>query len=501
VGEGGVGGRQDGKLVQPHPDPADPLLVRLAGRKLRLELDVVDDAPLLGVDQEHLAGLQPPFLHDLRFGDRQHANLGGHHDNVIVGDHVAGRPQPVAVQRGADPDAVGEGDRGRSVPRLHHRSVVLVERAPALVHQRVLLPRLRNHHHHRVRQRVAGHHQQLQGVVEAGGIGLAFVDQRIQLAQVLAQNRRAHHALARAHPVEVALDRVDLTVVRDHPVRVSQLPARERVGRKALVHQRNRRFDPGIGEVAVVAAHLVGQQQTLVHDGAGRHRRHEILAAVLQLQRLDLVARGLADHVKLPLKRVRNHDVVAAADEDLPDHRFALAHARRHRHVTVHGHIAPPQHHLAFSANAALELLLARQARGVLARQKNHADPVFPGRRQLHALREQLLAVKGVRYLDQDAGAVAVQGVGTHRAAVVQVAQDQQRVVDKLVAAVSLDVDDKADAAGVVLVRGRVKPASLRGFHRGVVGSRLHRLPPKRPLAGKSPRANLMQRIIASNEK
>ena len=46
---------------------------------------------------------------------------------VVVGDDEARRAQAVAVERGADLAAVGEGDGGRAVPRLHQGGVVLVE--------------------------------------------------------------------------------------------------------------------------------------------------------------------------------------------------------------------------------------------------------------------------------------------------------------------------------------------------------------------------------------
>ncbi len=49
----------------------DPLPVRLGRRELVLQLLVVDDAALLEVDQEHLAGLQAPLLDDPVLGDRQ----------------------------------------------------------------------------------------------------------------------------------------------------------------------------------------------------------------------------------------------------------------------------------------------------------------------------------------------------------------------------------------------------------------------------------------------
>ena len=61
--------------------------------------------------------------------------------------------------------------------------------------------------------------------------------------------RRAHERFARAHPVAVALQRVDLAVVRDHAVRVRQRPRREGVGREAAVHQRQRRLDARVDQI------------------------------------------------------------------------------------------------------------------------------------------------------------------------------------------------------------------------------------------------------------
>ena len=73
-----------------------------------------------------------------------------------------------------------------------------------------------------------------------------------------------------------------------------------------------------------------------------------------------------------------------------------------------------------------------------------------------------LLAEEPVRNLDQDAGAVAGQRVGADRAAVGQVLQDLQALLDDGVALRALDVRDEADAAGVVFV-GRVVETLLAG--------------------------------------
>ena len=315
-----------------------------------------------------------------------------------------------------------------------------------------------------MRKRVARHRQQLERVVEGRGVRLALEADRIELLQVVAQHRRLHDAFAGAHPVEVALDGVDLAVVRDHPVRVGQRPLGEGVGREALVHQGQRRHAGRILQVEVVLADLVGQQQALVDDGAARHAGHVVLAAVRELQALDRGGRGLADDIQLALERVRHDHVGATADEDLADHRLGLAHGGRHRHVGIHRHVAPAQQHLALGLDGALELLLAGQTGGVLLRQEDHADAVLARRGQIDALLGHLGTEELVRDLDQDARAVAHQRVCADRAAVVEVLEDLQTLLDDGMRLLALDVRDEADAAGIVFLGRVIQTAGSEGL-------------------------------------
>ena len=155
-----------GQRVERDARPVDPRAIRLGCRQRALQLGVIDDSALLGIDEQHLARLQAPFPDYLAFGNVEHSDLGGHDHVIVVGDDVSRRPEAVAVERGADLAAVGERHRRGPVPRLHQRRVVFVERAPVLVHQRIAVPGFRNHQHHRVRERVAAHEQELERVVE-----------------------------------------------------------------------------------------------------------------------------------------------------------------------------------------------------------------------------------------------------------------------------------------------------------------------------------------------
>ena len=75
----------------------NPLLVRLGVGESVFQFFIINDAASFQIDQEHLAGLQTPFIYDLRFGNRQHARFGSHHNQIVVGDDVTRRTQTVSI--------------------------------------------------------------------------------------------------------------------------------------------------------------------------------------------------------------------------------------------------------------------------------------------------------------------------------------------------------------------------------------------------------------------
>ncbi len=203
VGARGAG--NDGLEVFEHDlGVLHPLRVGMRGGELALDLLVGDDAALLQVDEQHLARLQAPGFDDGLVGNRQHAHLGGENDEAILGHEVAGGPEAVAVEGRADLASVGEADSGRAIPWLHQGGMILVECLALLAHERVAGPGLRDQHHHGMGERVATLDQELERIVEAGGVRLPLVGDGPELRDVVAEEFGIDTGLARRHPVDVA---------------------------------------------------------------------------------------------------------------------------------------------------------------------------------------------------------------------------------------------------------------------------------------------------------
>ena len=286
-------------------------------------------------------GLQAALLHDARGVDVDDAGLAGHDHAVVVGDPVAARAQPVAVEHRADDGAVGERDRRGAVPRLHERGVVAVEGALLGRHGRVVLPRLRDHHQHRVPDRAAGEVQQLEALVEGRGVGRAGRGDREGTLETRDQRGR-HQRLAGTHPVAVALHGVDLAVVGEVAVRVRERPRRERVGGEAAVHQRQRGLDPLVGEIGEELGELRRGEHALVDEGAARQRREvdHLVAGARTVELRELVLAALAHHEEHAVE-LDAGGAAGVVDEQLLEARH---HAQRRRadHRGVDRHLAPP---------------------------------------------------------------------------------------------------------------------------------------------------------------
>ena len=350
------------EVVELHDVLVEPRAVGLLGRDLVLDLLVLDDPALDEVDEEDLARLQAPEALDVLRAHVEHPGLRAQDDVAVLGLHPAPGAQAVAVERGADDAAVGEGHRGRAVPRLHQARVEGVEALELVGEVVAILVGLRDHHHHRVRQRPPGEHEQLEHVVERRGVRAAGAHDRQHLLQVDAEELRGERRLARPHPVDVAHQRVDLAVVADHAIGVGELPAREGVRREAAVHERQRAGEALVLQVGVEAAQLRRLEHALVDDGPARARRRVELRADGELD-------DAADDVELALEGVLVVlEAGARLDEELADVR-ARGVGGVADVVLVDRHVAPAEDALALDADVELEQLLdlaaaARRAAG-----------------------------------------------------------------------------------------------------------------------------------------
>ena len=284
----------DGEIPQVHQMGVQPLAVGLLAGVPLLHLRVVHQPPGGEIRQQHPPRLEPGLLHDPLRRDVQHPHLGGEDQLVVGGEIPPAGPQAVPVQHGAHHVPVGEHDGRRAVPGLHHGGVIVVEVPLLPAHLPVVGPGLGNAHHHRLGQGDAVHQQELQSVVQHGGVGAALVHHRQDLVHLRLQHRGVHGLLPGQHPVHVAPDGVDLAVVEDVAVGMGPLPAGGGVGGEPGVDQGDGALAVAVHQIGVELPQLPHQEHPLVHDGpAGEGADVGVDIGLLELP---------ADHVQLPVK-------------------------------------------------------------------------------------------------------------------------------------------------------------------------------------------------------
>ena len=312
-----------------------------------------------------------------------------------------------------------------------------------------------------------------------GGVGALAVDDRQDLLEVMLQHRAVEVWLAGADPGDVAAQRVDLAVVDDVAVGVRALPARRGVGRVAGVDEGERRLDGGVGEVRVEATHLRGDEHALVDDGARAHGAYVEDLVRKRRVRVGGALDGATADVELALEILASGDALGATEERLEDG----GHARLRRVaqvMRVDRHAAPEhERHAAFGAalledaDRGLDGSRVGDAIGlaglVAVREEEHRHAVITLVGEQLALLLRLLAEEAVRNLEQHARAISGVALKALAAAVLEVDEDREGVVESLVALDALQAGNGADSASVMLVAGTIQTGLA-----GVVLMRLH---------------------------
>jgi hypothetical protein len=297
-------------------DLADPFPEGSRGGEGILDLRVVEQLLLLHVDGDHLARAQRALFDDGGLVHGNHPRLGARDHQTIARHDVAHRAQPVPVEPGADPAAIGHRQRRGSVPRLHHRVAVGIHVHPRLRQLRGGVRPCLGHQHRLGHRRVAARaHQDLEHRVKRGAVRRPARDDRFDVLGHLPEIRARKPDLVGFHPVDVALQRVDLAVMGQHSEGLRQPPLREGVGRIALVIDREGGLEALVLQVGIELRHLLGQHHALVDDRPAGQRT--------EVQFLDTDGGGglldpAADDVKLALEGFLVH-ALGIGDDDLLD--------------------------------------------------------------------------------------------------------------------------------------------------------------------------------------
>ena len=187
--------------------------------------------------------------------------------------------------------------------------------------------------------------EELKHLVEAHRVAAARRADREQLLKVARNQAARQQALARAHPVAVALDRVDLAVVCDVAVRMRKRPARECVRREPGVHEGERRGESGVGHVREERLQLWRREHALVDDRSCGQRREV---------HFDFALDPLACAKDHALQRHAGKRWVVRRDEQLPEARHHGPRART-RNIRDDGNLAPAEHAKVFVSDDALD--------------------------------------------------------------------------------------------------------------------------------------------------
>ena len=446
----------DGDIGQLQQLLIEPFAVGILRGVAVLDRRILEDRPGPGVDEQHLARLQAGFAHDLLRRDRQRADLGGEDQIAVVRDQIPRRAQPVAVEHGADLLAVGEEDGGRAVPGLHHGGVVVEHVALFPGHVFIFSPGLGDAEHQGLRQLDAAVHEKFQRVVEHGGVGAVGLHDGVGAGDRVAEDGGRHRLLAGEHPVDVAADGVDLAVVEDDAVRVRPLPRGRGVGGEAGVDEREGGGIVRVLQIRIELPQLPDQKQALIDDRPAGHG-HDVGAGDGVL----ILAPGqIQPAVKIQPARCR----VRAADEALRD----VGHAAPGlfaQDLRTDRHVPPEQQLQPLAREDHLQQLPAAHALERVLREEDHGRAVIARvRERLPRLLRRLLKQR-VRQLRHDADAVAGGAVGVLAGAVRELFDDLQRAVERFMCSLSADIDNSADAAGVMLRLLLQRPVLVRLFH------------------------------------
>ncbi len=420
-----------------------PAAIRLAAGDVVFEFGVKQETLVLQIAVDHLAGLEASLADHFGGGNVQHAGFRSENEKAVLREGVAGGAQAVAVEKRAGVDAVGESDRGGTVPRLHQCGMVIEEPADVAAEMVVDAPRLWDQHEHGVREGASGGHEELEHVIQTGRVALSALDEREQLREIVPEQRTPEERFASCELVEVSAESVDFSVVRQTAERMRELPCGECVRAVTLVDQREGALEIRIGEVGVETVDLSGKEESLVDDAPAGATGDITLGNMFLDEAADDEELALED--RLIGERL-------SVDENLADEGTGFA----GDFADASGadrHLADGDDFCAFGTNDLFDLFFLAFA----AEEHHDGIGAFFRERCREDFTEEFIGDGS-----QDTGSVACFGVAAGGAAMHEAFQDGDTLFHDFMLGLIVQVRDKADAASIVFVLEAVKTAIFR---------------------------------------
>ena len=261
--------------------------------------------------------------------------------------------------------------------------------------------------------------------------------------------------LVALHPVDVAVDGVDLAVMGEHAKGLREAPGGEGISRVALVIDREAADEACIQQIRVEFRQRGRQEHALVDERTCRERAQ---VQFRDLGRDRLLLDPAADHEQVALHR-RAVALLGVPQQDLldlgPRGVRLLADA-----LDVDRHLAPAIDQVATGEDFGLDDLAAALLRAEIGLgQEGHAHRDTAGLKfvaaALHRIGEEIL-----RDLDMDAGTIAGLAIGIDSAAVPDGLERIDARLHHLAPRLAVERGDEAHAAGIML--GHVDMGVLR---------------------------------------
>jgi len=174
----------------------------------------------------------------------------------------------------------------------------------------------------------------------------------------------------------------------------------------------------------------------------------------------DFDPEPLANDEQFPLEHVHGR-VLAAANDRLAYDWFDIAGNPSDDRV-IDWHVTPAEEDLALFDDDLFEFFFTGESFALVRHKEDNAHGVFACGRELDTLFLAHGAEELVRHLNQDAGTVARLGVAAARAAMLQVFENLDPLLDDLVALRAVHVYDEPNAAGIAFLRRIVHPLCCR---------------------------------------